>query len=412
MAEDPPAGETVLELRDLSRVFGPHTVVDNVSLRLRRGEFFSLIGPSGCGKTTTLRMIAGLEETSSGQITLAGADVTKAPAHKRNVHTVFQNYALFPHLTVAENVAFGLKERRHPSRAIKEKVARMLELVELTGREDARPRELSGGMQQRVALARSLVLDPAVLLLDEPLGALDLRLRRQLQLLLKTVQREVGITFVYVTHDQEEAFSMSDRVGVMSGGVLVQVGTPREIYERPRTRFVANFVGAVNQLPARVVSRVGPDGGPAAGEPSAGGHGGGTNVDADVAIFGPLRLPADPVLAGTGLAGTGLAGTGLAGTGLAGSGGPASTEAVCVVRPEVPVLTFGPAGAPDSDQAAARCVVTDVSFAGPQTTLTLRSADGEPLTLVVPSHRLPASLSAGDHVRVTVRAEDLWLIPA
>ena len=392
MAEDPPAGETVLELRELSRVFGPHTVVDNVSLKLRRGEFFSLIGPSGCGKTTTLRMIAGLEETSSGQITLAGADVTKTPAHKRDVHTVFQNYALFPHLTVAENVAFGLKERRHPSRAIKEKVARMLELVELTGREDARPRELSGGMQQRVALARSLVLDPAVLLLDEPLGALDLRLRRQLQLLLKTVQREVGITFVYVTHDQEEAFSMSDRVGVMSGGVLVQVGTPREIYERPRTRFVANFVGAVNQLPARVVSRVGPDGGPGAGE-----HGGGTDVDADVAIFGPLRLPADPALAGTGLAG---------------SSGPASTEAVCVVRPEVPVLTTAPAGAPDSDQAAARCVVTDVSFAGPQTTLTLRSADGEPLTLVVPSHRVPASLSAGDHVRVSVRAEDLWLIPA
>ena len=405
MAEDPPAGETVLELRELSRVFGPHTVVDNVSLKLRRGEFFSLIGPSGCGKTTTLRMIAGLEETSSGQITLAGADVTKTPAHKRNVHTVFQNYALFPHLTVVENVAFGLKERRHPSRAIKEKVARMLELVELTGREDARPRELSGGMQQRVALARSLVLDPAVLLLDEPLGALDLRLRRQLQMLLKTVQREVGITFVYVTHDQEEAFSMSDRVGVMSGGVLVQVGTPREIYERPRTRFVANFVGAVNQLPARVVSRVGPDGGPGAGE-HGGGTGGGTDVDADVAIFGPLRLPADPVLADPRFADTGLAG----------SSGRASTEAVCVVRPEVPVLTAASAGAPDSDQdsdqAAARCVVTDVSFAGPQTTLTLRSADGEPLTLVVPSHQVPASLSAGDQVQVAVRAEDLWLIPA
>jgi spermidine/putrescine transport system ATP-binding protein len=377
MADNRRTGETVLELHELRRVFGDHTVVDNVSLQLRQGEFFSLIGPSGCGKTTTLRMIAGLEAASSGRITLSGADITRAPAHKRNVHTVFQNYALFPHLTVAENVAFGLKDRRHPARAVKEKVAQMLELVELTGREHARPRELSGGMQQRVALARSLVLDPAVLLLDEPLGALDLRLRRQMQLLLKSVQREVGITFVYVTHDQEEAFSMSDRVGVMSGGVLAQVGTPREIYARPRTRFVASFVGAVNQLPARVLSRVGADGG---------------DVDADVAAFGPLRLPADARLAD--------------------GSGPATAEAVCVIRPEVPVLTAATAAPPDGAGATARCVVTDVSFAGPQTTLTVRSAEGEQLTLVVPSHQVPASLAAADQVSVTVRTEDLWLIPA
>jgi spermidine/putrescine transport system ATP-binding protein len=356
---------TVLAMRDLRRAYGSVTAVDRVSLELRSGEFFSLIGPSGCGKTTTLRLIAGLETPSSGQILLGGKDVTNVPAHRRNVHTVFQNYALFPHLSVADNVAFGLRERKLPNKVVREKVARMMELVELTGREQARPRELSGGMQQRVALARSLVLDPAVLLLDEPLGALDLRLRRQMQLLLKTIQREVGITFVYVTHDQEEAFSMSDRVGVMSGGELVQVGTPREIYERPRTRFVADFVGAVNQLPARVL----PGGGAGLGY-----------VEADVALLGRLRPPAAPGVAG---------------------------EAVCVVRPEVPVLSVPPA--PD---AHATFTVADVSFRGPQTSLTVTSADGLQLTLVVQSHHVPEALQPGEPAGLTIRQDDLWVIPS
>jgi spermidine/putrescine transport system ATP-binding protein len=246
---------TAVRLEGLARTFdGGTAAVKGVDLDIAAGEFFSLLGPSGCGKTTTLRMLAGLERPTAGRIWVHGADLTRVSAHQRPIHTVFQQYALFPHLSVFDNVAFGLKERRVPSADIKARVGSMLDLVGLPDRVTARPRELSGGMQQRVALARALVLSPQVLLLDEPLGALDLRLRRQMQILLKTVQREVGITFVYVTHDQEEAFSMSDRVAVMHEGRLAQVGTPDEVYEHPASLFVADFVGTSNRLPGTVVS--------------------------------------------------------------------------------------------------------------------------------------------------------------
>jgi spermidine/putrescine transport system ATP-binding protein len=241
-----------VRLRGLCRDFDGARVVDCVDLDVHDGEFFSLIGPSGCGKTTTLRMIAGLQEPTAGEILVGGRDIGGVPAYKRPVNTVFQQYALFPHLSVFENVAFGLRERRMPRAEIAAEVARMLELVGLADRGSARPRELSGGQQQRVALGRALVMQPDVLLLDEPLGALDLKLRRQMQLVLKQVQHRVGITFLFVTHDQEEAFAMSDRVGVMNGGVIEQVGPPREIYRRPATLFVANFVGASNRLDGRV----------------------------------------------------------------------------------------------------------------------------------------------------------------
>jgi spermidine/putrescine transport system ATP-binding protein len=241
-----------VRLRKLCREFDGMRVVDCVDLDVHDGEFFSLIGPSGCGKTTTLRMIAGLQEPTSGQIFVGGRDISGVPAYKRPVNTVFQQYALFPHLNVFDNVAFGLRERRLPRAEIATEVARMLELVGLSDRGGARPRELSGGQQQRVALARALVMQPDVLLLDEPLGALDLKLRRQMQLVLKQVQHRVGISFLFVTHDQEEAFAMSDRVAVMNGGVIEQIGAPREIYRRPATLFVANFVGASNQLEGHV----------------------------------------------------------------------------------------------------------------------------------------------------------------
>jgi spermidine/putrescine transport system ATP-binding protein len=247
----------VVSLQALRKEFGSGVAVRDLSLDIAEGEFFSLIGPSGCGKTTTLRMVAGLERPTAGRVLVGGLDVTEQPAHKRPVNTVFQSYALFPHLTVFENVAFGLRERREPRDRIAAVVAEMLELVELTGRDGARPRELSGGQQQRVALARALVMEPRVLLLDEPLGALDLRLRKQMQILLKRVQRHVGTTFVYVTHDQEEAFAMSDRVGVMRGGVLEQIGSPMDVYRQPVTRGVAEFVGASNRFEGRIVGRVG-----------------------------------------------------------------------------------------------------------------------------------------------------------
>lgn len=250
---------TAVSLVGLHRRFGGIVAVERLNLDIEDGEFFSLIGPSGCGKTTTLRMVAGLEEPTEGRILVHGRDVTRVPAYRRPVNTVFQHYALFPHLDVFENVAFGLRERRLPHREIEPRVRGMLELVDLSGRERARPRELSGGMQQRVALARALVLEPEVLLLDEPLGALDLKLRKAMQALLKEVQREVGITFLYVTHDQEEAFSMSARVGVMNGGALEQLGTPKEVYQRPATLFVADFVGASNRLDAVIRHQNGPD---------------------------------------------------------------------------------------------------------------------------------------------------------
>jgi len=244
-----------IHLIDLRKTFGDLVAVDGINLRMPGGEFFSLLGPSGCGKTTTLRMVAGFEQPDSGRILLDDADVAYTPPHKRNVNTVFQNYALFPHLNVFDNVAFGLRRARRPKEEIRQRVGRALELVQLGGLEKRRSSQLSGGQQQRVALARALVLNPAVLLLDEPLGALDAKLRKALQLELKALQQEVGITFLYVTHDQEEALTMSDRLAVMNAGRVEQVGAPRDVYEDPETLFVADFLGVSNLMDASVVNR-------------------------------------------------------------------------------------------------------------------------------------------------------------
>jgi ABC-type Fe3+/spermidine/putrescine transport system ATPase subunit len=241
--------QTVLELRALSKHFPTHRAVDGVSFSIGRGEFFSLVGPSGCGKTTTLRLIAGFEEPTSGQLLLDGHSVEGLPAYRRDVSTVFQNYALFPHLTVAQNVAFGLARRsQNGKQAIAGKIAKALELVHLSGKEARLPNQISGGERQRVALARSLVLEPKVLLLDEPLSALDAKLRKEMRQELKNLQRGTGIAFLFVTHDQEEALSLSDRVAIMHRGLLEQVGTPQEVYRTPKTRFVAEFLGDVNWL--------------------------------------------------------------------------------------------------------------------------------------------------------------------
>ena len=243
MASNRPKVED-LHLVNLTKTFGDFKAVDNLTLTIPAGSFFALLGPSGCGKTTTLRMVAGLEEPTSGQIKLGQEDVTNLPPYKRWVNTVFQSYALFPHLTIYENVAFGL--RRQKAKDIDNQVKAMLELVELTTQAQKKPQQLSGGQQQRVAVARALINEPDVLLLDEPLGALDLKLRRQMQLELKRIQTEVGITFVHVTHDQEEAMTMADTIAVMNEGKIEQMGFPIQIYEHPKTAFVANFLGQTN----------------------------------------------------------------------------------------------------------------------------------------------------------------------
>ncbi|TXS57155.1 ABC transporter ATP-binding protein [Streptomyces sp. t39] len=251
---DKTAGGDV-RLAGISKTYGSFTAVHHLDLTVPQGSFFALLGASGCGKTTTLRMIAGLEEPSTGTVSLGERDVTHLPPHKRPVNTVFQSYALFPHLSIHENVAFGLRRRGVSS--VKKQVGEMLDLVQLGDFAQRRPHQLSGGQQQRVAVARALINHPQVLLLDEPLGALDLKLRRQMQLELKRIQTEVGITFVHVTHDQEEAMTMADTVAVMNGGRVEQLGAPAELYENPQTTFVANFLGTSNLIEAEVASAAG-----------------------------------------------------------------------------------------------------------------------------------------------------------
>jgi spermidine/putrescine transport system ATP-binding protein len=352
---------TAIALRDLRKVYGDVAAVDRVDVEIADGEFFSLIGPSGCGKTTTLRMIAGLVDPTEGLIEVHGRDVTTLRPHKRPVNTVFQQYALFPHLSIFDNVAFGLQERKVAKAEIARRVGEMLELVDLTGRGSAKPAELSGGQQQRVALARALVLDPEVLLLDEPLGALDLKLRKQLQLQLKRIQHEVGITFVYVTHDQEEAFSMSDRVAIMRGGLIEQLGTPRDVYQRPATEFVADFVGVSNRRPGRVAS-VESDG----------------RYAVDVPGLGTLPSAGVPGLS-------------------------EGQHVALIVRPEsVLIAPEGPGRTTVSAQ------VLDVAFMGPHVSCVVETPDGVSMTLIADGHE---TLAAGDRCDIGWAHAATWVLP-
>ena len=237
---------TIVDIKGVNKIYGTNHVVKVLNLLVEEGEFLTLLGSSGCGKTTTLRMIAGFEEPTTGSITVEGEPIEDKEPYERNVNTVFQSYALFPHMTIYDNVAYGLKMKKVPKKEIKERVLKMLEMVQLSGFEKRYPSQLSGGQKQRVAIARALINRPKVLLLDEPLGALDLKLRKQMQLELKRLQKKLNITFIYVTHDQEEALTMSDRIAIMHDGVMDQIGSPTEIYERPATKFVATFIGETN----------------------------------------------------------------------------------------------------------------------------------------------------------------------
>jgi spermidine/putrescine transport system ATP-binding protein len=354
------AQSVAVALKGLRKTYGGVVAVERMDAEIGDGEFFSMIGPSGCGKTTTLRMIAGLIEPTEGTIEVHGRDVTQLRPHKRPVNTVFQQYALFPHMTIFENVAFGLRERREPRAEITRKVGEMLELVGLTGREKAKPSQLSGGQQQRVALARSLVLNPEVLLLDEPLGALDLKLRKQLQLQLKRVQHEVGITFVYVTHDQEEAFSMSDRVAIMRGGRMEQLGTPRDAYQRPETEFVADFVGASNRRPGRIVSL----------EP-------GGAYEVELPGIGRLRSE--------------------------GVAGMVSGQLVAaIIRPED--VHVGP----HPDGASLSGTIVDVAYLGPHVTCMVQLPGGEQLAMIADARE---TFSLGDACEVGWSPSAMWLLP-
>jgi spermidine/putrescine transport system ATP-binding protein len=357
----PPTRGPAVNLVQLRRAYGDVQAVDGIDLTIGDGEFFSMIGPSGCGKTTTLRMIAGLVEPTAGRIEVHGRDVTTVPAHKRPVNTVFQQYALFPHLSVFENVAFGLRERRTPRSEVDTRVTEMLELVGLGGRESQRPTQMSGGQQQRVALARSLVLRPEVLLLDEPLGALDLKLRKELQLQLKRIQHEVGITFIYVTHDQEEAFFMSDRVAIMRDGHIEQLGSPRDVYETPATEFVAEFVGASNRLPARIVRRVRDD----VYEAQADG----------VGTFEAAGVPGLDV----------------------------GTSICAIVRPES--IAVAPAAA---GRAGMRARVLDMAYLGHQISCELDCDDGPALSMSV--HHLQQPVEVGESYEVSWPLSSVWLL--
>ena len=355
-----------IELVGLTKRFGQgvtsHAAVDNIDLSVSGGEFFSLLGPSGCGKTTTLRLIAGFEEPTAGRILLDGADVSHVPPHKRNVNTVFQSYALFPFLSVFDNVAFGLKHASVTKAELKQRVTDALSLVSMADFAARRPSQLSGGQQQRVALARALVLNPAVLLLDEPLGALDAKLRRSLKVELKALQERVGITFIYVTHDQEEALTMSDRLAVMNAGRIAQIGTPQEVYESPADAYVADFLGAANLLQVAVAERV---------------PGGASSLKlGDIALTTSNEVPAEP-----------------------------GASAQAVIRPErVRVEEHGSAGA-----NRAPALVERVVYLGAATQVHLRLATGESLQAVVPNEDA-AGWSQGTPVHVYLPADALRVL--
>jgi spermidine/putrescine transport system ATP-binding protein len=363
------AGLPSVRLEGVTKRFGDFTAVREMDLDIPRGEFFTMLGPSGCGKTTTLRMVAGFEEPSEGRVLLDGEDVTGRPAFRRPTNTVFQSYALFPHRSVEKNVAFGLERQKVDRNEIKRRVAEELERVGLAAEAKRRPAQLSGGQQQRVALARALVNQPAVLLLDEPLGALDLKLRKQLQVELKRIQRDVGITFIYVTHDQEEALTMSDRIAVINRGVVEQVADPETVYERPATTFVAGFIGVSNLMPAEVVS--------------ANGSG------------AELKLDAGPTVR------------------TASSGGASVRERVhAVVRPEKLALSATSVAAA-SDGASVEGQVQDSLYLGTATQMSVLLPDGTRMTVLVPNadaearHELPVP---GDAARLSWSADNIHVV--
>jgi len=359
-----------VRLVGLHKLFGEVTAVDGLDLEIRAGEFFSLLGPSGCGKTTTLRMIGGFELPTAGRIELGGVDITREPPEKRPVNMVFQSYALFPHLSVFENVAFGLRRRKVPQPEVTQRVGDALELVRLAGFDSRKPDQLSGGQQQRVALARALVNRPRVLLLDEPLGALDLKLRRQLQVELKRVQLEVGITFIYVTHDQEEALALSDRIAIMDHGRVEQLGTPEELYDAPRTLFVAGFIGTSNLLSGTVEL-----------------------VDGGTVL---VRLvTGEAVLAAAGAA-------------------RAGDDVDVAIRPEaIRLEAIDVAGTapwtPEPGTTTLDAEVLQSAYLGVSINNQVRTAAGVTLAVVVPrSHERPG---IGDSVRVSWRATDAMVLP-
>jgi spermidine/putrescine transport system ATP-binding protein len=357
-----------VRLDRVTKRFGDFTAVRELSLDIEKGEFFTLLGPSGCGKTTTLRMIAGFDEASEGAVLLDGEDVTGLPPFKRPTNTVFQSYALFPHLSVERNVAFGLERKKVDKGEIRRRVAEELERVGLAAEAKRKPNQLSGGQQQRVALARALVNRPAVLLLDEPLGALDLKLRKQLQVELKGIQRDVGITFIYVTHDQEEALTMSDRIAVMNRGVVEQVDGPESVYERPGTTFVAGFIGVSNLMPGDVVSA----------------NGAGTELKLDAGVT--VRTES--------------------------AGAEAGERAHAVVRPEkleLFPLEVGPPG----DRPSVEGVIESSLYLGTATQVVVKLGDGTAMTVLVPNtdesarQRMPG---AGAAVRLAWANEHIHMV--
>jgi spermidine/putrescine transport system ATP-binding protein len=346
--------EPVVSLDHVSKRFGNYVAVHEAHFDIGSGEFFSMLGPSGCGKTTTLRMIAGFEQPSGGRILLEGKDVSRVPPYRRNVNTVFQHYALFPHMNVRDNIAFGPRSQKLPDTEVTKRVEEMIDVVRLRVFADRRPAQLSGGQQQRVALARALVNYPSALLLDEPLGALDLKLRQAMQIELKRIQRDVGITFIYVTHDQEEALTMSDRIAVMNEGRVDQIGTPEDIYYRPTTEFVASFIGVANLLPAVIVTP---------GE-----------ADAVARVCGALV----PVPSGS----DGLA---------------AGATATLVLRPERIQLSATPSDSP----AAIRGKLETVIFQGAVMYFAVRAGDGAEIVCHLDQDELSPGLEPGRTVWLT-----------
>jgi spermidine/putrescine transport system ATP-binding protein len=358
-----------VRLERVTKRFGDVVAVDELSLAFEHGRFVALLGPSGCGKTTTLRMIGGFEEPTAGTVYLGEQDVTGLPPYRREVNTVFQNYALFPHMSIFDNVAFGVRQRGERGDAVRRRVAEMLELVQLAGFERRRPAQLSGGQAQRVALARALINHPRVLLLDEPLGALDLKLRKQMQLELKRIQHEVGITFIHVTHDQEEAMTMADSIAVMNAGRIEQLGPPNELYERPRTAFVAGFLGVSNLVDAMVADSDGDD------------------LSLRLEDGTVVRVPAAST-------------NGAAGDGNAVRAG---------VRPEkMRIVTGGDAPAASENELGG--TIRDVSYVGVSTQYVIETPSGHELVVYEQNTGGGAPPRAGDQVRVRWSPEHTFVI--